>query len=87
MAHNGIGGVLGALGHRFHPSLHSGLRMVCCHCCVLGHDRGLNLIPGPGAQHAMEWPKMEKKKRERERERDVSSHPFRLPSCWNILPV
>ena len=40
---------------------HSGLRVPCCHSCVLSHNCGLDLIPGPGAPYAAEWPKKERK--------------------------
>ena len=43
------------------PARHSGLRIQCCHSCVLVHDCGLDLIPGPGSPYAMGWPKKEKK--------------------------
>ena len=46
---------LGSTGSQVHsPAWHS---------CGLGHDCGLDLIPGPGTPYAEGWPKMKKKRK------------------------
>ena len=53
--HNEIVGILGVLGCKFDaPAWHSGLGIGCCHRCSLGHDSGLDLIPGLGTPNATE---------------------------------
>ena len=37
---------------------HSQLRIQCCCSCILGHNCGLDLIPGPGTSYAAGQPKM-----------------------------
>ena len=44
-----------------YPALHSGLRIRCCCSCSLGHNCGLDLIPGPGTPYGVRWPKKIKK--------------------------
>ena len=44
------------------PVGQSGLRIQCCHSCVLGHAFGLDLIPGPGTPYASERPPTPKKR-------------------------
>ena len=42
--------VLSLLQHGFNPQPRAnGLRILCCHSGSVGHNRGLNLIPGLGA--------------------------------------
>ena len=43
------------------PLWHSGLRTWYCHSCGLGHNCGLDLIPGPGTS-CLECGKKKKKK-------------------------
>ena len=57
LGHNGIGGVLGALGCRFDPQPRLGI-LYC-------HSFSSDLIPGPGTPYAMGWPKRKKKKKKK----------------------
>ena len=50
------------------PAQYSGLGIWHCHSCSLGHNSGLDLIPGPGTPYATGQPKMKKKKK-KERKR------------------
>ena len=44
---------LGSIGMRVRsPAQHRGSRIRCCWSCGLGHDCGLDLIPGPGTPYA-----------------------------------
>ena len=45
------------------PARHSGLRILHCLSCGLGHNCGSDLIPDPGTLYALGWPKRKKKKR------------------------
>ena len=59
---SGIGGVLGALQHRFDSRpQHSGLRILICRSCGLGGDCSLDLIPGLGTPYDTGWPEKGKK--------------------------
>ena len=51
------------LGCRFNHRPSSGLKILRCHCCSIGHNCGLNLIPGLGTPSAMGQPKKKKKKK------------------------
>ena len=44
------------------PAWHRGLRIQHCHSCGIGHTCSSDLIPGPGAPHAMGRPKWKFKK-------------------------
>ena len=59
------------------PARYSGLRILHCQSCSLGHSCSLNLIPDPGTPSTMGWPKKEKK---RERDPGKSAWPFHLVS-------
>lgn len=54
--------MLGTLRHRFTPCLAwpSGLRILCCHSCGLGHNGVSDLIPGLGIPCAAGWRKEKK---------------------------
>ena len=56
-----------------------------CHSCSIGHDCGLDLIPGPGTPYAVGWPK---KKKEEEVEREDCCHvlPWCLPHMMSCHP-
>ena len=54
--HNGIDSHLGALGHRFYPWPQH------CYTCGLGHNCGLDQIPGLGTPYSAGQPKRKKKK-------------------------
>lgn len=55
--------MLGTLRHRFTPCLAwpSGLRILCCHSCGLGHNGVSDLIPGLGIPCAAGWRKEKKR--------------------------
>ena len=60
-----IGGILGALGHRFDPQpWHSGLRIWRYLSGSLGCDCSLGVIPGLGTPYAAGWPKKFRKRKE-----------------------
>lgn len=52
---NRIGGHLGSAGTGSVPGRPCGLRTRPCTSCSLGHDWGLDRIPGPGTPHASGW--------------------------------
>ena len=57
-----IGGILGALGHRFDPQPGKWVKDPVCHSCGLGHNCSLDLSPGLGTPYAAGQPRKEKKK-------------------------
>ena len=44
------------------PAWHSGLRILRCQSCGVGHNCGSDLIPGPGTQYAPQAARKEGKK-------------------------
>ena len=56
---NRIGNVSAAPRHRFNPQ-HSIGSILYCHRYSIGHNYGLDLLPGPGTPYAARWPKKKK---------------------------
>ena len=63
--YSGIGGGISAApGCRFDPWLAQWVKRIQHYCiCGMGHNCGLDLIPGLGIPYAAGWPKKKKKKR------------------------
>ena len=56
--HSGISSVSAALGYRFDPWLNTvGYKLWHCQCSAVGHNCGLDLIPGPRTPYVTGQPK------------------------------
>ena len=63
---NGIGSISGALGYGFNPQ-HRGLRIQYCHCCSVGCNCDLDLIPDWGSPYICYGGGQNRKKKKKKR--------------------
>ena len=53
------------------PPQQNRLRIRHCHSCGVGHNYGLDLMPGLGTPYATGWPKKREKKKKRKKKENL----------------
>ena len=57
------------------PAWHNVLRIWHCYSCDVGHNCGLDLIPGPGIPYVLGWPKRKKQKTNKRKKTTLNVRP------------